>query len=503
MCSLRDDALVEAPTDGPGPAVLTTRWDDVRLPPASTALQQVLERMARELVPLSELEPFWSALPRELEGALQQVLVRSLAVGGGDPLLSVVPISRTASFRPVPPRPGALHRLSRFALMRSDGDGLCIESPLSGHRVALPGIDGVRLTGCFGRASTVEDTAAELHLPAGTVRAVVSYLLAAGMLVSDGSGPDEEPGRFAEDGDPALIAWSPHDLMLHSRSRVDCHDGAHGATYPYAGRMAPEPVVKPVVAHQRVPLVRPALDRLLAQDPPMTAVLEGRRSMRQYGTEPLTLRQLGELLFRVARIRSLGSAPDVAEYGAGSSSRPYPSIGSTYALELYLTVGDCEGLECGTYHYDPVEHALRAVATGRPVAGQLLSQTRLLAGGRAEPPALITITGRFRRMTWKYSGMAYTALLKDVGVLQQTLYLVCTAMGLASCATSGGDGDLFARAAGLDWRVESSVGGFALGSLPPAEAEPAAGGMPLNGYDWPGRSAEVLRDCFSRRRRRD
>jgi len=65
--------------------------------------------------------------------------------------------------------------------------------------------------------------------------------------------------------------------------------------------------------------------------------------------------------------------------------------------------------------------------------------------------------------------MAYALVLKDVGVLLQTFYLVATAMGLAPCALGGGDSDLFARASGLDWLVEGAVGEFVLGSRRDAE----------------------------------
>ena len=67
-------------------------------------------------------------------------------------------------------------------------------------------------------------------------------------------------------------------------------------------------------------------------------------------------------------------------------------------------------------------------------------------------------------MAWKYESIAYALTLKDVGVLFQTMYLAATAMGLAPCALGGGDADLFARAAGTDYRVETSVGEFLLGS---------------------------------------
>jgi SagB-type dehydrogenase family enzyme len=60
--------------------------------------------------------------------------------------------------------------------------------------------------------------------------------------------------------------------------------------------------------------------------------------------------------------------------------------------------------------------------------------------------------------------IAYSLILKHVGVVYQTMYLAATAMGLAPCALGCGDSDRFARAAGIDYYVESSVGEFLLGS---------------------------------------
>jgi SagB-type dehydrogenase family enzyme len=82
------------------------------------------------------------------------------------------------------------------------------------------------------------------------------------------------------------------------------------------------------------------------------------------------------------------------------------------------------------------------------------------------PQVVLVLTARFARMAWKYETMAYAVMLKHVGVIFQTLYLVATAMGLAPCALGNGGADLFARAAGLDPLVEGSVGEFVIGSQP-------------------------------------
>jgi SagB-type dehydrogenase family enzyme len=79
------------------------------------------------------------------------------------------------------------------------------------------------------------------------------------------------------------------------------------------------------------------------------------------------------------------------------------------------------------------------------------------------PQILITIAARFGRVSWKYSSLAYALILKDVGVLTQTFYLIATEMGLGGCAIGSTSIDLFANMTGIDFHIEGAVGQFALG----------------------------------------
>ena len=86
----------------------------------------------------------------------------------------------------------------------------------------------------------------------------------------------------------------------------------------------------------------------------------------------------------------------------------------------------------------------------------------------AAPQILITIAARFGRISWKYSSIAYSLILKDVGVLTQALYMMATDMGLGGCAIGTSNIDLFAKMTGIDFHVEGPVGQFALGrGMPP------------------------------------
>jgi SagB-type dehydrogenase family enzyme len=200
-------------------------------------------------------------------------------------------------------------------------------------------------------------------------------------------------------------------------------------------------------------------------------VLESRRSLRTYAESPISAAQLGEFLFRVARVR--GSREVELETPLGLRtvefcSRPYPSGGALYELDFHVAVGRCDGLERGLYRYDPRGHRLALVPGPAAELAQLLHDAAASAGiDRESPQVLVILTARFQRLSWKYASIAYALILKHVGVVYQTMYLAATAMGLAPCALGGGDSDLFARAAGLDYYAETSVGEFLLGSRAP------------------------------------
>jgi SagB-type dehydrogenase family enzyme len=383
-----------------------------------------------------------------------------------EPLATVLPMADgfEPTFEPV--APDTPYRLSRFAYCRRDGDALTLESPCARARTLLPGHRGAALAGALARPST----AAALSrcfpwLADDTARTFLGLLASVEAVAAV-----DDDDRLAEDANVALRQWEFHDLLFHSRTRMGRHDYPFGATYRFLDELPPLPAVPPRPAGAVVPLCRPDLTRLADDDVPFTRVLESRRSVRTFGAEPITAEQLGQFLYRVARVRALHEAD--RERGAlyAVTSRPYPSGGATYDLELYITVNRCRGLPDGLYYYAPLEHQLTPVSGRTEQVERLLRDAQAAAGLATPPPVLITVASRFQRLSWKYAGMAYATTLKNVGVLYQTMYLVATAMGLAACALGAGDADLFAAAAGTDYYAESSVGEFLLGSLPAVES---------------------------------
>jgi oxazoline/thiazoline dehydrogenase len=276
--------------------------------------------------------------------------------------------------------------------------------------------------------------------------------------------PATPTGESGIDQSRALRQWEFHDLLFHTRSRVGRHNSPVGGTFRFYGELEPLPAVKPPMSAVKLPLPRPDLTRVALQDMPLTAAIEHRRSVRSYGPSPLSLADLGEFLYRVGRVRQRIAAAGLYE----TTSRPYPNGGASYELELYPIVDRCQGLLPGLYHYDPQEHALEPLARPNTLTEQFLQDARVFSGQSVRPEILFMIAARFGRVSWKYASIAYATILKNVGALYQTMYLVATAMRLAPCALGAGNSDRFSQLLGEDYFEETAVGEFMLGTLSPS-----------------------------------
>ncbi len=486
LWSLREDVRV-SPVSGEGPVRLRSQWGDVTIERPSPVVREALRRMRLGPVSLENVIGPEHGAPETSRARLYAVLdriqplvIRTLGFETGQPLLSVVPLTPQARFHPVPLPPDALVRLSTFAQLRTDGREYRLESPLSLHRVQLHRSEALWLIGRLARPTAASGKA---WVPLADISAeVLAYLAAAGML----AGTDEPEGT----------GWSPADLMFHTRSTTGRHDNAFGITYPLGRAGSPEPVVRR--AAPGIALHRPRWEDLSA-DPPLAVAMEGRRSTRVHGAEPVTADELGDLLYRTARVRALVTPADDGPRAEGGpdhrlSDRPYPGGGACYELELYVTVGRCTGLARGVYRYDPFGHRLEPVNSDAATVDDLLSSAAERAAMDDPPQLLITLTARFRRISWKYEGMAYATVLKDVGVLFQSLYLVCTAMRLAPCALGSVRADATARAFGTDWLLEPSVGQFILGRVPDTPAEYDWRWQPVNDAQWSDQARGRLRE---------
>jgi SagB-type dehydrogenase family enzyme len=118
------------------------------------------------------------------------------------------------------------------------------------------------------------------------------------------------------------------------------------------------------------------------------------------------------------------------------------------------------------YHYDPLNHRLERIAGGEAHVAEFMRDTLIPVDAAGPRQLLIILAARFQRVAWTYNGSTYAAILKNAGVLYQTMYLVATAINLAPCGLGGGNSELFARATGEPFVEETSIGEFMLGTKP-------------------------------------
>ncbi len=370
----------------------------------------------------------------------------------GQPLATLEPMAAGFRFDRSPPT--GRWRWSRFACLRREGEVMLAEGPLGHARVILHDPRLCILAGILAVPRNLDELSAALpEFAPALLTEVVALLRNAGVV-----GACDGAGQLAEETDAALRLWEFHDLYFHSRSRSGRHDHPMGGTYRFKDELAHAPALKAPMATVRTALPRPAA----CAEADFFAVVENRRSRRAPGAAALTLTQLGEFLWWSARVQQQLAADPKQPGSYESTLRPYPGGGAMHEQELYLNVARCSGLAPGLYHYDPLAHALEHLAeTGD--AQQALLRDAMISSGLSQPPdVLITVAARFGRLAWKYEGVAYSLVLKNLGGLYQQMYLVATALGLAPCALGGGNSDTFAQATGLDYFAETSVGEFIL-----------------------------------------
>jgi SagB-type dehydrogenase family enzyme len=383
-------------------------------------------------------------------------------IGGDGPAYTIQPHRRPGPLPPGDCQVGLV--LSRFAVMHRTGADLLIESPRSWCSIAVhdPGVMGV--LAAFTRPWAAASAEGPGSLPAPLARRLLSDLTWATLVVQV---PGEEDTAFE------LRQWGPHELWFHMRSRAEgVPDGHFGRTQWAAGEFEPLPARRVSFSSERsIELPRPDLDALRRHDATLTSVLEDRRSIRRHDDErPITLEQIGEFLYRAAGVRHT-AAHDGTEIVTG----PNPSGGALDELEFYLAVRLAAGLEPGLYRYDRFGHRLEPVSGPARAVRRLIDAAQQATGGsdapaRTYPPQLVVLlAARFGRVGWSYETLAYSLIVKHVGVTYQTMYCVATAMGLAPCALGAGDPAVFAEATGLDPLIEGTVGEFILGSRPAGE----------------------------------
>ena len=392
------------------------------------------------------------------------------AYEGSTPLLSVVP---HRSPLPDPMRqtnPNVPVRLSRFAYLRRVGTTMRLETPRSAVYAEI--LDP--RVGALVAGLSFDLTPRELAVRTGL--ALDSTCACIGLLESMGAiAPADRPGSLK--ANPSLggvidedveipQTWEFHDLLFHSRVRAGRQRQKLGRSTRFGdiGSGAYEESTEPLPGD--VVLPRVDIANAVASDRPFGEVLRSRSTDRDWSGPDLQLSQVSELLARVCESfpRKHGLLGDQGD-GFG---RTYPSGGSVYETDLVIVPTRVTGLPFSAYLYRPHSHSLSPLRGSDESAIKLLyNASEATGGGVSTPQALVVCAARFPDLAIKYEGIAYSLMLKHVGILMATVAYTASAMGLGCAVLGTGNSDDFAAATGLDYYRHGSVGEMTL-SVPPA-----------------------------------
>jgi SagB-type dehydrogenase family enzyme len=165
------------------------------------------------------------------------------------------------------------------------------------------------------------------------------------------------------------------------------------------------------------------------------AALRSRRSVREFGSGPLTLAEVSQLLWAAQGLT------DAAGF------RTAPSAGALYPLEISVLVGDVEALEPGVYRYDPLRHKLLKTA-----GGDRRSQMSAAALGQswiARAPVILVIAANYRHTAARYGARAERYVHIEVGHVAQNVYLEAVPLGLGTTDVGAFEDASVKKVAGL------------------------------------------------------
>lgn len=146
--------------------------------------------------------------------------------------------------------------------------------------------------------------------------------------------------------------------------------------------------------------------------------LRSRRSVREFAPAPLTLGEVSLLLW--------AAQGETSRDGA----RTAPSAGALYPLQLYLVVGDVDGLPAGVYRYDSRRNELKRIGDRNRRAQLCAAALQQEAVGSAAATLVIAANGL--ATVAKYGPRAQRYIDIEVGHAAQNVHLEAVALGLGS-----------------------------------------------------------------------
>jgi len=149
-----------------------------------------------------------------------------------------------------------------------------------------------------------------------------------------------------------------------------------------------------------------------------------RRSVRDYKSEPLSLKEISQIVWAAQGITD-----------PSSGGRTAPSAGALYPLKVYVA-GEIKGLEMGIYEYNPSNHSLIKIGDKdirKKLAAAAYNQVYV-----EKAPVDVIFTGIYEIIAKKYGterAPRYTHM--EVGHAAQNVYLQAESLNLGTVVVGG------------------------------------------------------------------
>ena len=203
----------------------------------------------------------------------------------------------------------------------------------------------------------------------------------------------------------------------------------------------PQPPLELPIAAEAALIALPPPGELRMPEIELRAAIEGRRSLRRYQEQPLSLEELSYLLWLTQGVKEITRRP--------ATLRTVPSAGARHAFETLLLVNRVDGLEPGLYRFAASQHALLRLDMPANIAQQVYEGC--YEQGQVQNSAVTFLwVAVSERMTWRYTERGFRYLLLDAGHVCQNLYLAAEALGCGVCAIAAYDDDRLNQVLSLD-----------------------------------------------------
>lgn len=347
-------------------------------------------------------------------------------------------------------------KLSRFAFIRSENQSMILETSEGGLKIKIRDPQILNFIHQLSSYTSIIEIRKNCKLNASAIKGLIGLLASGRFLTFEDKSHDVTSRDM----------WNFHDYLFHNRSRYGKHNYPSGGSYKFIGKSKPKGARRNIENSLKdIPLEVPKQSDFDCSKS-LYSCMETRISTREF--DGLDVSKLSAFLYRCCRVKGTDLMPIQNSKGlkevVETLKKPYPSGGAMHELGVYLTVSECVGLEPGFYYYNPFDHKLSLLTQPSKSTESMVWYARMCTSMPFNPPVVITLAADFERMFWKYESMAYAAILKHVGVVFQTMYLVATDMGLGACAMGNGNTEVFKNIIRKPKMEESSVGEFIIGN---------------------------------------